>query len=172
MALTADRNTPYRNGEFLNIGVAGSTKIYAGAMVAKNTSGYALPAADTAGLIVMGRSEEQVDNSSGSNGDENITIRRNEAFKFKNSTTNAVTIAEIGKDIFVEDDETVSKEPGTNSIIAGKCIDVESDGVWVFIPGEKVAAAQADSTASDVAGVVSDFNALLAKLRAAQIMDS
>ncbi|WP_442869547.1 head fiber protein [Brevibacillus sp. AG] len=32
------------------------------------------------------------------------------------------------------------------------------------------AAAQADSTATDVAGLVADFNALLAKLRAAGIM--
>ena len=32
------------------------------------------------------------------------------------------------------------------------------------------AAAQADSTATDVAGIVGDFNALLAKLRAAGIM--
>ena len=32
------------------------------------------------------------------------------------------------------------------------------------------AAAQADSTATDVAGLVTDFNALLAKLRAAGIM--
>ncbi|MDG0958887.1 head fiber protein, partial [Bacillus paranthracis] len=31
---------------------------------------------------------------------------------------------------------------------------------------------QADSTASDVAGVVKDFNALIAKLKAAGIMSS
>ncbi len=36
----------------------------------------------------------------------------------------------------------------------------------------KQAAAQADSTAADVAGIVADFNALLAKLRAAGIMAS
>lgn len=34
----------------------------------------------------------------------------------------------------------------------------------------QVAAAQADSTAIDVAGLVTDFNALLAKLRAAGLM--
>lgn len=36
--------------------------------------------------------------------------------------------------------------------------------------GVKKAAAQADSTATDVAGLVTDFNALLAKLKAAGIM--
>lgn len=42
----------------------------------------------------------------------------------------------------------------------------QMDGV--FTP----AAAQADSTATDAAGLVTDFNALLAKLRAAGIMAS
>jgi len=172
MALSADRKTPMRDAETIQLSVAASAKIYAGGMVARNSSGYAVAAADTAGLVVMGRAEEYVDNSSGANGDETVLARRNRAFKFKNSATHAVTVAEIGKDVFVEDDETVAKEPGTNSIVAGKCIAVESDGVWVFIPGDKVAAAQADSTASDVAGLKTDFNALLAKLRAAQIMDS
>lgn len=36
----------------------------------------------------------------------------------------------------------------------------------------KQAAAQADSVATDVAGVVTDFNALLAKLRTAGILSS
>lgn len=48
--------------------------------------------------------------------------------------------------------------------------------IWFwFVPQQPAfvqAAAQADSTASDVAGIVSDFNALLAKLRAAGIMAS
>lgn len=38
------------------------------------------------------------------------------------------------------------------------------------VGGVKAAATQADSTASDVAGLVTDFNALLAKLKAAGIM--
>lgn len=36
----------------------------------------------------------------------------------------------------------------------------------------KQAAAQADSVATDVAGLVTDFNALLAKLRAAEVLAS
>jgi len=38
------------------------------------------------------------------------------------------------------------------------------------VGGVKMAATQADSTASDAAGLVTDFNALLAKLKAAGIM--
>lgn len=41
---------------------------------------------------------------------------------------------------------------------------------WQLLPNK--AAAQADSTASDVPGIVADFNALLAKLRASDLMAS
>lgn len=38
--------------------------------------------------------------------------------------------------------------------------------------GVKLTAAQADSTATDTAGIVTDFNALLAKLRTAGLLES
>jgi len=133
MALSADRKTPMRDGESIGLQVAASTKIYAGGMVAKNASGYAVPAADAANLVVMGRAEEYVDNSSGANGDETVIVRRKRAFKFKNSAANAVTIAHLGGNVYVEDDETVASSGGSNNIVAGKCIGVESDGVWVEI---------------------------------------
>lgn len=44
------------------------------------------------------------------------------------------------------------------------------DGTPRVVPSQ--AAAQADSVASDVPELVADFNALLAKLRAANVMDT
>lgn len=129
----ADRKTDYKDGEIINLDVAGSTLIEAGKMAAKNASGYTVEAADAANLVVMGRADERVDNSSGADGDETINVRRGKIFKYKNSSTNAVTIANIGGDIYVEDSETVSSSGGTNNIVAGKCLGVESDGVWVEI---------------------------------------
>ncbi len=133
MALSADKKTPMRDGESIELQVAASTVIYAGGMVAKNASGYAVPAADAANLVVMGRAEEYVDNGSGANGDKTVLVRRKKAFKFKNSASNAVTIAHIGGNVYVEDDETVASAGGSNNIVAGKCIGVDSDGVWVEI---------------------------------------
>lgn len=46
----------------------------------------------------------------------------------------------------------------------------DEDGNTLNVP--KLVAAQADSTATDVTGLVADFNALLAKLRAAGVMAS
>lgn len=133
MALTADRNTPYKDGELLVLGMAASQKIYAGGMAAKNASGYVQPAADAAGLIVMGRAEEQVDNSAGANGETTVTVRRKKAFVFKNSATNAVTVAHIGQSVYVEDDETVASAGGVNSIVAGTCLGIVTEGVLVEI---------------------------------------
>lgn len=54
----------------------------------------------------------------------------------------------------------------------GNTLVVESGGQILVESGGKIGACavQADSTAADVAGLVTDFNALLAKLRSAGIV--
>lgn len=133
MALIKDRETQMREGDMTALPVAAATKLYGGGINAVNAAGDIVPAADTAGLKVVGVSEEYVDNSAGSAGDKSVNSRRNRSFKLKNSATNAVTVAHLFTDIYVEDDETVSSSGGTNSIVAGKCIGIDSDGVWVEI---------------------------------------
>ena len=62
-------------------------------------------------------------------------------------------------------------EQGGERTVIGGTLEIESTGSLTF-DGTALtpAAAQADSVASTVAGVVADFNALLAKLRAAGLM--
>ncbi len=130
----AERNTPYKDGELVSVKIAASTKIETGKMVAVNAAGYAIEAADTASIIVFGVAQETVDNSAGANGAASVLVRRGKAFKMKNSATAAVTQASVGSSVYVEDDETVALASGTtNDIAAGKCLGVESDGVWVLI---------------------------------------
>lgn len=134
MALSADRNTAHQDGESLQQGVAANAKVYGGGMIAKNADGYMQAAADAANLVVAGVSEEQVDNTDGANGALNAKFRRGRAFWLKNSGTNAVTVAHLYGNVYVEDDETVSSSGGTNNIVAGKCLDVDSGkGVLVYI---------------------------------------
>ena len=133
MALTADRETQQRDGINLVFDVAAAAKIYGGSLVSINAAGTSIPAADTASTKVVGVSEENVDNSAGAAGDLTVKVRRGRAFKFKNSATNAVAAAHLFTNIYVEDDETVSSSGGTNSIVAGKCVGIDSDGVWVEI---------------------------------------
>ncbi len=130
-ALTADRDTPRRDGDIVSMGVAASKKIYAGALVARDANGYATPGATATGLLGVGRAESQVDNSSGSNGDVTVEVRKG-VFRFDNYATDQVTIADIGNDCYIVDDQTVARTNGTGTrSVAGKVFDVDSNGVWV-----------------------------------------
>jgi len=63
-----------------------------------------------------------------------------------------------------------TEQGGERTVIGGE-LEITSDGKLIFAGLElKPAVYQANSTASDVAGLVTDFNALLAKLKAAGIM--
>lgn len=55
--------------------------------------------------------------------------------------------------------------------VQGKYVEVSEDNPLPVTLSTKVEA-QPDSTATDIAGIVADFNALLAKLRAAGIMST
>jgi hypothetical protein len=128
----AERNTPHKDGELVSLLMATATTIEAGKMVAVNAGGYAIEAADTAATIVVGVAEETVVNA-GANGAAAVIVRRNKAFKLKNHST-PVTQASVGANVVVIDDETVGlAATATNDIVAGKCLGVETDGVWVWI---------------------------------------
>lgn len=129
----ADRKTPMRDGEMLVLPVAASTKVEAGHMIALGADGYAVPAADAVGLTVMGRAEETVDNTDGADGDLYVAVQRKKAFAYANSVANAVDVSHVGGNVYVEDSETVASAGGSNNIVAGKCLGVGSDGVWVEI---------------------------------------
>jgi hypothetical protein len=58
-------------------------------------------------------------------------------------------------------------EQGGEKTVIGGTLEITEDGEVLGLPA---AAFQADSTAVDVAGVVANFNALLAKLIAAGLM--
>ncbi len=128
----ADRKTPMRDGRMIVIGVAAATLIEAGKLVAVSAAGYAVPAADTAGLKVMGRAAERVDNTAGAAGDLSVEIDRQAAFLLKISTTSPVAQADIGSNVMVEDAATVAKDT-TNDIVAGKLLGFESGGAWVEV---------------------------------------
>ncbi|MCP5246061.1 MAG: hypothetical protein H6937_08965 [Burkholderiales bacterium] len=132
MALTQDRNTQMQDGELIAVPVAATKKIFAGSLVAANSSGYATPGAVATTLTYLGRAEEQVDNTTGANGDKTVNVRRGKAFKFKNHGADLVTQAELGKTCYIVDDETVAKTNGTSArSAAGKVVGIDSDGVWV-----------------------------------------
>lgn len=132
MALTSDRDTPRKESELRSFPVAASTKIFAGALVALNASGFLVPGATATTLKAVGRAEENVDNSAGGAGAKSATVRRG-TFRFGNSAdTDAIARADINGTAYIVDDETVAKTSGTNTrSIAGTIHDVDAQGVWV-----------------------------------------
>lgn len=132
MALTADRNTPLKDGELVVVPVAANAKIFAGALVAANSTGFAAPGSVATTLTYLGRAEEFVDNTGGANGDKTVQVRRRKAFKFKNYATDLIVQADLGKVCYIVDDETVAKtNGGATRSAAGAVIGIETDGVWI-----------------------------------------
>lgn len=131
-ALTAPRNTPARSGDVTELPVKAATKVFQGSLAAVDASGRAVPMAVATTLRGVGRAEHEADNSAGADGDIRLRIARG-IFRFANSTsTDLITAADIGKDCYGVDDQTVAKTNGTNTrSVAGKIHDVDTLGVWV-----------------------------------------
>jgi hypothetical protein len=131
-ALTKDRSTPRRDGDTINVPVAASASIFAGALVAVNATGYATPGATATTLRGIGRAEAAADNSAGADGAISVDVRTG-AFRFGNSAAaDEITRAQIGANCYIVDDQTVAKTDGTGTrSVAGTVFDVDSDGVWV-----------------------------------------
>lgn len=109
----------------------GSTTIWQGSLVVME-SGLAVPGKVATGLIVLGIAQKTVVNA-GADSAEKVVATRG-VFKFFNYGSDAVVAADLGKDCYIYDDQTVAKTSGSNArSIAGKVIRLDSDGVFVRV---------------------------------------
>lgn len=134
VALTAARNTPAAIGDIRQVPVAANAVIFQGAKVQLNAAGFAVPASATAANVTIGRAEQGVDNTGGANGAKTLDVKRGR-FRFANSAAgDLITRTEIGKTVYVVDDQTVAKTNNAGARpAAGICYDVDALGVWVEI---------------------------------------
>lgn len=140
--LTVDRKTILMGEEqnalpvLLTFGVAASTTIYGGSLVAVNSSGYAVPASATAGLKIVGRCERQVINqatggsvtpngiANGNAASINVDVHQGAFYFDANTDGGAFTIADFGANVYAVDDHTVSKsDAGGTRLYAGYVLD-------------------------------------------------
>lgn len=121
-----------RDGATTKYPVAASTKTLQGVFAALDGSNNLVNATDASARRVVGLHAEETDNSAGSAGDLSSSVVKG-CFLVKNSGTNAVTDAHIGRACYIEDNETVASDDGTNVVVAGIVEDVTSDGVWVWV---------------------------------------
>lgn len=133
MPLTSDRNTVRRDGVDFEYPVKAAAKIYAGSIACISTAnGFAITGATATTLKAVGVAQELADNTAGADGAIRVKVRRG-VFRFANSaSTDLITLADVGADCYVVDDQTVAKTSNTNArSVAGKVEDVDSSGVWV-----------------------------------------
>ncbi|MDQ3295081.1 MAG: hypothetical protein M3619_00665 [Myxococcota bacterium] len=136
-ALTADKSVALnkmRAGGYSRtiIGkLAAATTIYKGALCAVNAAGYIVPAADAAGLVVVGIAQSQVVNAGAAGAAEIAMVTG--VFKFANLAAALVAQANMHRVVYVADDQTVRGTASATPIIAGVCELIESDGIWVYV---------------------------------------
>lgn len=131
-ALASDRNTVARSADIREVPVKAGVVIYAGAMVAIDATGFAVPASTSTTLKVIGRAEDRVDNSTGANGDVKVQVGAG-VYRYANSSsTDALALIDLGASCYAVDDQTVAKTSATNTrSVAGVVFDVDALGVWV-----------------------------------------
>jgi hypothetical protein len=130
-ALTAPRNTVRRTGSDRSVGVAANAVIFSGALVCRNANGFLVPGSASTTLVALGRAEESVTGTA-TNGEAVCRVAAG-VFRWSNSASgDLITIADIGNDCFIVDDDQVAKTSASNTrSVAGRIIDVDAQGVWV-----------------------------------------
>jgi hypothetical protein len=134
-ALTKDvLKTHRQRPDRYSIPVKASTTIYKGGLVAVDATGYAIPGADTAALVIMGVADSAGnDNSSGASGAINVQVEFGKVVRF---VASAATQAWVGQPALVVDDQTVAIAGTVNAIKVGKVLQVDSaTSVWVYVDG-------------------------------------
>jgi hypothetical protein len=116
------------------VGLAASTRIYQGSLVAINQAGNLVPASADASLHIVGVAEDEANNSSGSAGAISLTVRRGVFYLNNSSSTDAVTDADVGRPCFAADDDTVARTGnGGARPVAGIVEGVDAFGVAVSV---------------------------------------
>lgn len=82
-----------------------NVKIYKGALVSLNSSGYAIPIAHgTASLKFIGVANETIDNSGGSPGDKTVNVTKSGSFVMKAVSGFTPAIGDLGKEAYANTD--------------------------------------------------------------------
>lgn len=134
-ALARDTNVNNKEiGRSINVPLAANAIVFRGSLVSANASGFGVAASDTSGEVVIGIADTGGDNTGGANGDLEVRVRKG-VFELQTAGT-VVDQADLGRPVYVSDDNTVEKAAGVvNNIVAGvlDSLDAASGNPWVKI---------------------------------------
>jgi hypothetical protein len=135
MAATSEgRMTKRRDGRQFSYPVAANTKVPVGVLVAITVASLAANAAAVATQKVVGVSELEADNTGGVDGAVKVSVRKGTFQFFNSAVADQITLASVGDQAYVVDNQTVAKTNGGGARpTAGKIVDVDADGVWIDI---------------------------------------
>jgi hypothetical protein len=114
------------------LAVRSGVTLYAGAMVGIDSTGKLNKAGVASNTAVLGRMKHPpklgyIVGDGVVKGEAECGV-----ILWNNSGTDAVDADDVGKQCFVEDDQTVSETGSTTSIVAGIVFEVTTEGVWVI----------------------------------------
>lgn len=103
-ALTQSYETYEKPGLVVGYRVS-NTKIFKGALVGLNASGFIVPMAHSAnGLRFVGVANESVDNSAGAAGDRSVNVTKCGSFVMKAASGYTPVLGDIGKEVYANTD--------------------------------------------------------------------
>lgn len=110
--LAADKYRSYELGDQSHVPAVATDIIYEGAAVGDNASGYGRPL--NAGDPFRGFALQQCDNSTGAAGDKSILVRTKGEIEV---TVSSAAITDVGKAVYMSDDDTFTYTEGSNSYL-------------------------------------------------------
>jgi len=117
-----------REGKTRSLIVKEGVTIERGDLVGHMQDGQAIPATNTAGLVVLGHAKNTVTGD----GAKTIDIESTCAVFTNGVDSQELTQADLNHVCYVVDAKTVGKT-ATESIIAGSVFAIDADGVWVIV---------------------------------------
>jgi hypothetical protein len=123
--LTANHDAERKDGILVVYKVAAGKVIYKGALVCLNAAGYAVPAADAAGLTFVGVAYERGDNAGGEDGGVSARVWKDGSFRV---AMRSPRLEDLGKPAYVVDDNTVALA-AANAVLAGTVVEIPADDV-------------------------------------------
>ena len=135
-ALTQPYETHEREGLIVAYPVKANARIWKGALVCVDSTGYLVPASDTANLRFVGVAFESVDNTGGANGAKRCRVVKRGTFIY--NRIGSFAQADIGATARAVTDNEVAKT-STNNIVVGTVVELlDSNRVRIRIDNHTV----------------------------------
>jgi hypothetical protein len=114
-AATADRETQRQDGKVKAHKMAAS-RVFKGTLVMVNATGFVQAGTDAANTKFAGMAYETKDNTTGAPGDRSLRVEKTGEFLVNGA---GFTQADVGKEAYITDDNTVQTAANTNGVKVG-----------------------------------------------------